>query len=113
MNRRGILNQEPFLYTVPMLVARRFVVSGHVQGVGFRFFVLEAAQREGLHGWVMNRADGCVEAQAEGDAAAVERFERLIRRGPPGSRVESVHVDEDVPAGRATGFTIRQQDRAW
>jgi acylphosphatase len=96
-----------------MLVARRFVVSGRVQGVGFRFFAVEAAKREGLHGWVMNRADGCVEAQAEGDVAAVERFEREIRRGPPGSRVERVDVDDDVPAGRAAGFTIRRQDRAW
>ena len=96
-----------------MLVARRFVVSGRVQGVGFRFFVAEAAQGEGLHGWVMNRDDGCVEAHAEGEREAVERFERRIRRGPPGSRVETVQVDDDVPAGRATGFMIRQQDRAW
>jgi acylphosphatase len=96
-----------------MLVARRFVVSGRVQGVGFRFFVAELAQREGIHGWVMNRGDGCVEAHAEGEREAVERFERQIRRGPPGSRVENVHVDDDVPSGRATGFAIRQQDRAW
>ena len=76
-----------------MLVARRFVVSGRVQGVGFRFFVTDAARREGVHGWVMNRADGCVEAHAEGERDAVERFERQIRRGPPGSRVENV-LDE-------------------
>jgi acylphosphatase len=96
-----------------MLVARRFVVSGRVQGVGFRFFAMDAAAREGLHGWVMNRGDGCVEAHAEGDREAVERFERQIRRGPPGARVETVQVDDDVPAGRATGFVIRRQDRAW
>jgi acylphosphatase len=96
-----------------MLVARRFVVSGRVQGVGFRVFVFDAASREGVQGWVLNRADGCVEAHAEGDREAVDRFERQIRRGPPGSRVETVHVDEDVPTGRSTGFLIRQQDEAW
>jgi acylphosphatase len=74
---------------------------------------METAQREGVHGWVMNRSDGCVEAHAEGDREAVERFERQIRRGPPGSRVESIQVDDDVPEGGATGFRIRQQDRAW
>lgn len=93
-----------------MLVARRFVVSGRVQGVGFRFFVVETARRENLHGWVMNRADGCVEAHAEGDREAVDGFERQIRRGPPGARVEVVHVSDDVPTGRATGFMIRRQD---
>jgi acylphosphatase len=96
-----------------MLVARRFVVSGRVQGVGFRFFTVDAARREGLNGWVMNRQDGRVEVQAEGDREAVDRFERQLRHGPPGSRVESVDVEDDVPAGRATGFMIRTQDRAW
>ena len=96
-----------------MLVARRFVVSGRVQGVGFRLFTMEAARREGLNGWVMNRHDGRVEAHAEGDRDAVDRFERQLRHGPPGCRVESFDVHDDVPAGRATGFMIRTQDRAW
>jgi len=90
-----------------MLVARRFRVSGRVQGVGFRFFAQEAAAHEGLSGWVRNLDDGQVEALVEGDRAAVERFERRIRRGPPAARVEDVLVDDDTPSGRGGGFLVR------
>jgi acylphosphatase len=90
-----------------MLVARRFVVKGHVHGVGFRHFVERTATVEGLHGWVANRADGAVEVFAEGDRASVDRFEGRLRVGPPKARVDEVWVDEDVPSGRASGFSIR------
>jgi acylphosphatase len=90
-----------------MLVARRYVLRGHVQGVGFRFFAAEAAQVEGLHGWVANRVDGAVEVLAEGDAEAVARFEAKLRRGPSRGRVDDVRVDDEVATGRAVGFTIR------
>jgi len=90
-----------------MRVARRFVLSGRVQGVGFRYFTLDAARREGLHGYVANRDDGSVEAVAEGDAESLERFERALRRGPSRSRVEQVLVDEVEPAMAGTGFEIR------
>lgn len=90
-----------------MRVARRFVLSGRVQGVGFRYFALDAARRENLHGYVTNRDDGGVEAVAEGDAESLERFERALRRGPSRSRVEHVIVDEVEPAMAGTGFEIR------
>src|SRR5439155_8803220 len=90
-----------------MRLARRYLVSGRVQGVGFRFFAEAAALREGLHGWVRNLPDGRVEISAEGDAEALERFERHVRHGPPGARVERVDVDDELPTGRATGFEIR------
>jgi acylphosphatase len=90
-----------------MLVARRFRVSGRVQGVGFRFFAQEAAAHEGLSGWVRNLDDGQVEALVEGDREAVKRFERKIRRGPPAARVEDVFVDDDTPSGRGGGFLVR------
>ena len=61
-----------------MLVARRFLISGRVQNVGFRWFAESAAAREGVHGWIRNLPDGRVEAQAEGDAEALERFERAL-----------------------------------
>ena len=77
-----------------MRIARRFIVSGRVQGVGFRYFAQDAARREGLHGYVTNQDDGTVEVKAEGEADALERFERALRRGPSGSRVEHVMVDE-------------------
>jgi acylphosphatase len=89
-----------------MLVARRFVVAGRVQGVGFRYFVQAAATRENLHGWVRNLPDGSVEASVEGDADAMERFERALRHGPPGARVEHLEIEHTVPAGRDAGFTI-------
>ena len=65
-----------------MLIARHYVIAGRVQGVGFRFFVEDAAAREGVHGWVRNLPDGRVEARIEGDAEAVERVEAALRRGP-------------------------------
>lgn len=90
-----------------MIVAKRFVVSGRVQGVGFRYFVQDHAAVEGVHGFVRNLGDGRVEAVIEGDDESVRRVERAIRRGPPAARVEHVEV-HDVPAsGRATGFSIR------
>jgi len=90
-----------------MRTARRFVMSGRVQGVGFRFFASEAARREGLHGHVCNRVDGSVEAVVEGEILSVDRFERALRQGPSRARVEHVIVDELDPTGRATGFEIR------
>ena len=89
-----------------MRVARRFVVSGRVHGVGFRFFTQATAMRENLHGWVRNLPNGRVEAAAEGEADAIERFERALRHGPPGARVEDLDIEHTVPDGRDTGFTI-------
>jgi len=89
-----------------VLIARRFVISGRVQGVGFRWFAESAAAREGVHGWIRNLPDGRVEAQAEGDAEALERLERALRQGPPAARVETVDVDALAPTGRQTGFSV-------
>jgi acylphosphatase len=89
-----------------MRVARRYVIGGRVQGVGFRWFTVEAAIREGLHGWVRNAADGGVEIRAEGDAEALERFERVISHGPPHARVEHVEVTDLGADGRDTGFSV-------
>ena len=89
-----------------MRVARRYLIGGRVQGVGFRYFAADAAAREGIVGWVRNLPDQRVEVAAEGDADAVDRFERAIRHGPPAARVEAFDVTDNVPSG-ATGFTIR------
>ena len=90
-----------------MRVARRYVITGRVQGVGFRFFTEDAAAREGVHGWVRNLPDGGVEAYLEGDAEAVDRVESRLRRGPASAQVEHVEVEDRIPTGRATGFSIR------
>jgi acylphosphatase len=90
-----------------VIVARRYRVRGRVQGVGFRFFTERAALREGLHGWVRNADDASVEIEVEGDAEAVDRFERAIHQGPAGARVNAVDVQDMPPALRATGFMVR------
>ena len=90
-----------------MRVARRYKVTGRVQGVGFRFFVNRAAAVEGLHGWVRNLPDGRVEAYVEGDVEAVIRVERALRQGPGGARVENVYVDITEPNGAYSRFDIR------
>jgi acylphosphatase len=89
-----------------MRVARRFVVLGRVQGVGFRYFTQDAARLEGVTGWVRNLPDGGVEALVEGDADAVERVERAIRTGPRGARVERVYVDVEEPSGAYDSFSV-------
>jgi acylphosphatase len=91
-----------------MPVARRFVISGRVQGVGFRWFVRDAAVREGVTGWVRNLPDGRVEALVEGNAEAVTRVERLLRSGPPGARVQTVNVISDEPSGAYDDFSIER-----
>ncbi len=78
-----------------------------MQGVGFRYFAQDAARREGLHGYVTNQDDGTVEVTAEGEADALERFERKLRQGPSRSRVEHVMIDEIAPGQGNTGFSIR------
>jgi acylphosphatase len=90
-----------------MIVARRYVIGGRVQGVGFRYFAAAAAAREGITGWVRNVPGGRVEISAEGDIDALDRFERSLRHGPPHARVDDVAVDDMIPTGREAGFTIK------
>jgi acylphosphatase len=90
-----------------MIVARRFTVSGRVQGVGFRWFVQELAALEGVAGWVRNRPDGRVEALVQGDLESVIRIERQIRRGPPAAAVDAVDVTDEMPSDRLAAFSIQ------
>jgi acylphosphatase len=91
-----------------MRIARRFVISGRVQGVGFRWFTKDVAVREGITGWVRNLPDGRVEALAEGDEEAVTRVERLLRQGPPGARVQSVNTMTEEFSGAYRNFSIER-----
>lgn len=86
--------------------ARRYVISGRVQGVGFRYFVLLAARELGITGWVRNLADGSVEVQAQGDESQLDSLESRLRSGPPRSDVRSVDVRETAPE-RCSDFRIR------
>lgn len=90
-----------------MRLARRYLIGGRVQGVGFRVFAWTMASREGVHGWVRNLPDGRVEISAEGETEALERFERQVRQGPPGARVEGVEAADEGVSGRDAGFLVR------
>jgi acylphosphatase len=89
-----------------MRIARRFVISGRVQGVGFRWFTKDVALREGVTGWVSNLPDGRVEAFVEGDAEAVTRVERHLHHGPPGARVQTVNAITEEASGAFHDFSI-------
>ena len=74
--------------------ARRVLVSGDVQGVGFRYFVAREAARLELNGWVRNLPDGRVEVEAEGSADRFGELESALRLGPPHARVAEVQVND-------------------
>lgn len=87
------------------MTCRRAVVSGRVQGVGFRYFAERAARKAGVAGWVRNLPDGRVETVVEGSDAAVDAYLAEIRKGPFGSRVSDVTV-EDAPPENFPSFEI-------
>lgn len=87
-----------------MTVARRFIVRGRVQGVGFRYFAIRVARQAGVTGSVRNLADGTVEAIAEGPPEAIDDFRMALERGPSYAHVEKVDAFEMQPTGRYTGF---------
>lgn len=79
----------------PRALARRYLVSGRVQGVAFRHHAKLEARALGLDGLVRNLPDGRVECIARGPAPALERLEAFLRRGPPAAVVERVEVREE------------------
>jgi acylphosphatase len=83
----------------------RVVVSGDVQGVGFRWSTREEAAERGLHGWVRNLADGGVEAVFEGPSEDVDAMVDWCRTGPRWATVSKMEVVEEEPTGE-TGFQI-------
>ena len=82
------------------------VVSGRVQGVGFRYSAVRQARALGLTGTVANRYDGSVEVHAEGPPAALERFLAWLNRGPPGAHVRGVDVQWRASTGRFADFDV-------
>ena len=89
------------------VVARRLVVRGRVQGVGFRHATVEAARALGVAGWVRNLPDGAVEAFAQGASAEVERFVAWCRRGPSLARVDGMEVGDAAVDADCTRFGWR------
>jgi acylphosphatase len=86
--------------------ARRVVIAGRVQGVGYRDWMVREATRLGVQGWVRNRADGAVEALVDGEEAAVQALLLLCRRGPLLARVDEITEAFDEPPGEP-GFRRR------
>jgi len=89
------------------MIARLLVVRGRVQGVGYRYAMVEAATAFHVAGWVRNRRDGSVEALVQGDAAAVDALIAWCRRGPPASHVEDVAVAPAEIESGAADFSHR------
>jgi acylphosphatase len=85
------------------MIAKRLLIAGQVQGVGYRDWMVRKARELGVSGWVRNRADGAVEALVAGEAAAVEELARLCRRGPRLAQVSSIVEDLADPPAEA-GF---------
>src|SRR6476659_7664074 len=77
-------------------------ISGRVQGVGFRYFTCEQAERLGLGGWVRNLGDGRVEAVFEGPAAEVAQVVSWCRGGPSGAWVSDLRTEAENPAGESS-----------
>lgn len=82
------------------------VVRGYVQGVGYRYFVLQRARKARLVGWVRNCADGSVECIAEGPRAALERLLDDLHDGPYPAEVTRVDADWQLPSGDLDRFDV-------
>ncbi|HSK73124.1 MAG TPA: acylphosphatase [Pyrinomonadaceae bacterium] len=91
-----------------MFVARKFLISGFVQGVGFRFFTQRSAARYQVRGYVKNLEDGRVEALAEGDEKAVEAFKHDLTTGPNYAQVEDIEETVLEPSGLYSAFLIER-----
>jgi acylphosphatase len=96
--------------TEKAIEARRFVVRGRVQGVGFRWFVEREAHILGIAGWVRNNANGNVEVLAQGTRDQISGLRSRLREGPRAARVDAVDESEAKPAAGVSSFRI---EGAW
>ena len=88
-------------------LGRRFVVSGRVQGVGFRYFVLRRAQALGVTGWTRNLQDGRVEVRAWGTTTELDELGAHLRTGPRSASVTTVEISEISDAvDQGSGFRV-------
>jgi acylphosphatase len=91
-------------------LARRFLVRGRVQGVGFRWFVEHEAHLLGISGWVRNNADSTVEVLAQGTREQLAGLRSRLQQGPRAARVDNVEESEAKPVSGLTTFRI---EGAW
>jgi acylphosphatase len=85
-----------------MKTVRHFLITGRVQGVGFRFYMQRKARELGVTGWVRNRRDGCVEATVQGESDRVEAMAAWAQRGPPSAVVAEIKMTDG--SGNYTSF---------
>ncbi|MBX7062587.1 MAG: acylphosphatase [Pyrinomonadaceae bacterium] len=90
------------------MIARRYFVSGMVQGVGFRYFAQRSAAKHQIRGFIRNLDDGRVEAFVEGSERAVLAFKEDIAAGPPFSNVEMLEEIVEEPTGEFGAFMIER-----
>lgn len=86
--------------------ARKYIVIGRVQGVGFRWYVIRQGKSLGLTGWARNVRDGSVEVWAEGLESSLDSLESALMDGPSGAQVKEVQVETKPSTGRFNGFEI-------
>ncbi len=89
------------------ILARKYIVTGHVQGVGYRYFTVRTARDLGLAGWVRNLSDGRVEVLAVGAERKLSNLEGELRLGPLRAEVRSLEIEETALDDRIEGFHIR------
>jgi acylphosphatase len=90
--------------------AKRFIVRGRVQGVGFRWFVEREAHMLGIAGWVRNNSDGSVEVLAQGTRDQLAGLHSRLREGPRAARVDAVDATDARPSEGVSSFRI---EGAW
>jgi acylphosphatase len=83
------------------------IIEGYVQGVGFRAFVINQAQKNGLTGWVRNRWDTSVEVCVEGERGHLENLLEALRRGPSAANVREVQAEWQIASGEFVDFRLR------
>jgi acylphosphatase len=106
----SISNQQFSFMTEKAIEARRFIVRGRVQGVGFRWFVEREAHMLGIAGWVRNNHDGSVEVLAQGTRDQLSGLHGRLREGPRAARVDAVEVSDATPKQGVNSFRI---EGAW
>jgi len=91
-----------------MTVTKHLLITGRVQGVGYRFYLQRKARELGVAGWVRNRSDGTVEAVVHGSPGQVDAVVAWARRGPPSAVVADMERSDG--SGQYTGFEARQTE---
>ena len=105
--RESLLDLKIWDMKKEVMQARRFFVSGRVQGVGYRFFAQRVAEELGLHGFVRNRQDGRVEVFAMGTVEKLRQLGKELERGPMMARVTEVGEESAAVDARYSGnFTV-------